>query len=130
MISLLRSLHIVPKSILVTADPSENSIYLCAHFRKYRYALKFSYLFFFGTVYGMFLQIFCNDQFAFLFLNFPISFTNSPLFFILENTPPPGKISSVIRGKNMKRQREKGENVKEKGRKEKENEKRGSKRVK
>ncbi len=33
-------------------------------------------------------------------------------------------------GKNMKRQREKGENVKEKGRKGKENKKKGSKRVK
>jgi hypothetical protein len=56
----------------------------------------------------------------------------------LENTPHRGKISAdVIWGKNMKRRREKGENIKEKGRKEKEkggkgkeNEKKGSKRVK
>jgi hypothetical protein len=49
----------------------------------------------------------------------------------LENTPsPPGISADVIWGKNIKRQREKGENVKEKGRKGKENEKRGSKRVK
>jgi hypothetical protein len=47
--------------------------------------------------------------------------------------PPPreGKMSNdVIWGKNIKRGREKGENVKEKGRKGKEKEKRGSKRVK
>jgi hypothetical protein len=37
----------------------------------------------------------------------------------LENTPPPGGgiSADVIGGKNMKRQRKKGENVKEKGRK-------------
>ncbi len=58
----------------------------------------------------------------------------------MENTLPPGGrgiSADVIWGKNMKRQREKGENVKEKGenvkekgRKGKENEKRRSKGVK
>jgi hypothetical protein len=50
----------------------------------------------------------------------------------LENTFPPGGgggISvDVIWEKNMKRQREKGENVKEKGRKGKKKEERGKKR--
>jgi hypothetical protein len=50
----------------------------------------------------------------------------------LENTPSPlgwGISADVIWGKNMKRRREKRENIKEKGRKGKD-EKRGSKRVK
>jgi hypothetical protein len=51
--------------------------------------------------------------------------------YIWENTPSPREIpADAIWGKNMKRQRKKGENVKDTGRKGKENEKRGSKRVK
>jgi hypothetical protein len=53
--------------------------------------------------------------------------------YILENTPPPGgkKYQPMsFGGKNMKRQRENGGKIKEKGRKGKENEKRGSKRIK
>ncbi len=50
----------------------------------------------------------------------------------MENTPPPrGKISAdVIWGKKYKGEEKKGDNVKEKGRKGKEIEKRGSKKVK
>ncbi len=52
--------------------------------------------------------------------------------YILENNPPlgGGGISAdVIWGKKYKKAKRKGENIKEKGRKRKENDKRGSKRV-
>ncbi len=51
----------------------------------------------------------------------------------MENTPIPpvrGVSDAVIWAKNMERGREKGENMKENGRKGKEKEKMGSKRVK
>jgi hypothetical protein len=54
----------------------------------------------------------------------------SPGVYILENPLPLGGISACVnRGKTMKRGREKGENVKEKGGKGKEEEKMGGKRV-
>ncbi len=53
-----------------------------------------------------------------------------PGVYILENPLPLGGISACVnRGKTMKRGREKGENVKEKGGKGKEEEKMGGKRV-